>query len=87
MITQEEYSQLKAGYVLDWTDEQLEARKQLLQTAITNAIEEHGPEVERTSAHLLLKSQYHDVNDEQGARAYYAANPSPTRAEFNAQHP
>ena len=96
MYTQEEYIHLQADYLLSWTDEQLQTRKEEL-VHLINQVPEYLPEVVqakhelraglayvRNPAYSLLNCQYHDVDEEQDTRAYYVEHPSPTRAEFNA---
>ena len=99
MYTQEEYGQLKSGYLDSWTDEQLQARKEQVVHLIRQVPESLPETVEakherrngvthhRNPAYGLLNCQYHDLDEEQDVRAYYAEHPSPTRAEFNASCP
>ena len=94
MYTQEEYSQLKAKYLLSWTDEQLQTRKEELSHLLSRVPEYLAEEVtakhkrrngltsRRNPDYSLLNCQYHDIDEEQDTRAYYAEHPIPTRAAF-----
>ena len=98
VYTQEQYNQLTADYTLSWTDEQLQTRKEEI-IHLINQVHEYLPDIveakrqchngitySRNPAYALLNCQYHDIDEEQDTRAYYAANPSPTREAFNAHN-
>ena len=98
MYTQEEYEQLKHNYLDSWTDEELQTRKEeiihlinqvphVTRQPVIGKYGVTGYTTERNPQYALLNCQYHDLDEEQDVRAYYAENPSPTRAEFNAQRP
>lgn len=79
-----------------WTDEQLQTRKEelvhlmsQLPIVVRNPVEgkhAHRPglTMEYNDTYMSLSGMWHDIDEEEEARAYYVEHPSPTRAEFNA---